>query len=347
MRRPEALSPSGLDCYKQNPIEYYIRYLSDTKVPSPPQTTPMSIGSAFDAYVKSFLHEKLYGKNAPDSGKYEIKTIFDAQVEPQNRDFAWEAGKYVFEKYNQSGALADLMIELNESVSDPRFELDIRGVVSGYREGITKMEMGVPLRGKPDLLFINKEGAHVVYDWKVNGFCGNYNTSPMQGYIQLREDCGGGSWNRKGQHKGCVPQRYRGMVLNVAGYLEIFDPKWAAQLATYSWLLGEPVGAETIVGIDQIACNGSRRDPSGHPTLRIASHRCRVSETYQFRVMAEYQELWSIITAPEEKFYFFRDVSFEESKLRCKTLDGAAEVLKTGGDSDETWVMAMGVGREV
>lgn len=341
MRHPEYLSPSSLDCFEETPDEYYMRYLSDTKVPKIPQTQPMSVGSAFDAHIKSHIHLKLFGPNHKDAPKFELTTLFEAQVEMHNRDWAWENGKYVFEQYLQSGALADLMIELQQAAEDPRFEFDVKGEVEGYREGVTKAMKGLILMGKPDIRFVNSSGAHCIFDWKVNGYCGNSNTSPKPGYVQCREQSGD-YWMRKGAHKNAFVQTIRGMQINSTCYLEDVDPKWATQNATYGWLLGEAVGAEIIAGIDQIVCNGGRRNAFDRPALRVASHRTRVSERFQFDVLARYQNLWGIINS--EPFYFFRSLSFEESKAKCEVLDKMAASLASNGDSDADWAMKIARG---
>lgn len=64
MRKPDYISPTALKLYRDNRDEYYLRYLADTKSPRDGQTQPMSIGSAFDAYVKSDIHTKLFGAAA-------------------------------------------------------------------------------------------------------------------------------------------------------------------------------------------------------------------------------------------------------------------------------------------
>jgi hypothetical protein len=302
----------------------------------------MSVGSAFDAYVKHNLHVGLFGTNHKDSAKFDRVTLFDAQVEPQNRDWARAAGEYVFKCYKDCGALADLMLELNKSVSDPRFEMAIEGVVEGVREGINANKGGVPLLGKPDLYFINEEGARCIIDWKVNGFCSNYATSPMAGYIKIRDafsysEC---KPSRGGEmHKDCIPRRFHGMEINGAAHLETLNESWAAQLATYTWLLGEPVGREVICGVDQIVAK-PRGATSGYPFLRVATHRELIGEHFQYKILNDYQNLWNILTAKD--FYFFQNMSFEDSKAKCELLDTqAVNLYGPAADltSDEQWLM--------
>src|SRR5688572_30284209 len=114
MKNIEYLSPSAISLWKESQDNYYLRYLTDVPVPRDTQNLPMSIGSAFDAYVKAFLHDNLFGKIDP---RFEFDTIFEAQVESHNRDWALQNGLYVFEQYKQSGALTDLMLMLSSSIS--------------------------------------------------------------------------------------------------------------------------------------------------------------------------------------------------------------------------------------
>ena len=137
MRIPKYLSPSSLGTWEADQEEFYLRYLADKRPPRMPQTQPMSIGSAFDAYVKSYYHKVLFNTVDPE---FEFDTIFINQVEEHNRDWALVAGKYAFDAYQTSGALADLLNELQKSQSDPRFEFTLQDEF-----------MGVPLLGKPDL----------------------------------------------------------------------------------------------------------------------------------------------------------------------------------------------------
>src|SRR5690348_832596 len=126
MRQPRYLSPSALKTFEKSPVEYYLRYLSDQKPPNFPQTQPMAIGSAFDAYVKNFLHERLIGKDP----KYELDTLLEMQVESHNRDWSRLHGLHVFTEYKNSGALADLMLELKGSIGNPRFEFEVQANVA-------------------------------------------------------------------------------------------------------------------------------------------------------------------------------------------------------------------------
>lgn len=335
MRQPEYLSPSGIKTFMSDPEEYYLRYLSDNKVPQPPQNQPMSIGSAFDAYAKSWLHEALFGKGSDP--RYEFQALFEAQVEPHNRDWALTNGEYAFEQYKQSGALSDLLGELRKANGEPRFEFKLQGAVHGYREGRTTTIESVVLHGRPDVAFINSAGFQVVYDWKVNGYCATRNAhSPLPGYLRLRS----AGKTQHGQHKDCMPMICDGLMINIGSFLEdtnAIGEEWATQLAVYHWLLGSPFCSENLlVGIDQLVCDATK---SALPQIRIAEHRTRVSKRWQQRTFDIAAHIWECVKSD----HFFRDMSKEDSQARCKVLDRMHEALKGDGSINDQW--AAGIAR--
>ncbi len=295
MRIPEYLSPTSIHLHQRDPEGFYQRYLSDNKPPRFPQTLPMSIGSAFDAYVKCYIYGCVFGKQS-EGDTYHLRTLFEDQVEKQNWDWAFSHGKIVFDQYKRLGCVADLMLELSKAVGPPDFEFTINDTIKG-----------VPLLGKPDMFFLSKEGFRVIYDWKVNGYCSNSLKSPMKGYLKLREE-------GKGEkvHKDCVPAIHGGIIINAGMYLEDGSKDFADQLSVYAWLLGEKVGSEEwVAGIDQI-CGPSDR-------LRFATHRARVSSGWQTGFFDVAKDLWDII----QSGWIFRDLTEKDSALRCQLLDEA------------------------
>lgn len=299
MRIPKYLSPTSVKLFYQDVELFYQRYLSDVRRERDPQTLPMSIGSAFDAYVKSYIYTRLFGKATAKNDGYELRDLFEAQVEKHNWDWAWKHGERVFNAYKEVGCLNDLLLDMNTAIGPPRFEFAIEGEIEG-----------VPLLGKPDIFFINEEGARVIYDWKVNGYCSKALKSPARGYVKLRE------LGKSGvkQHKDCHLTKIKGIMVNVSHFLEDVNEDWAAQLAIYSWLLGEPIGSEDMVtGIDQI-CGPETR-------LRFATHRLRVSPGYQDALFTNVQHVWDVILSG----HIFKDLSEEDSAARCQMLDNVTE----------------------
>src|SRR5688572_5632699 len=136
-----SISPSALASYEKDPEGYYLRYMADPRPPREPQAVPASAGSAFDAYVKSALIDRLTGEKC-------FPKLFEDQVEPQNREFAFTAGEYIFENYKACGAYDELLNLLDGAIEEPKFEFSASGVIDG-----------IPLAGKPDCRFVHKNGA--------------------------------------------------------------------------------------------------------------------------------------------------------------------------------------------
>jgi hypothetical protein len=258
----------------------------------------MAVGSAFDAYVKAFLEKCLFGNDL-------FEALFEQQVSPHVRDWALVAGKYAFEAYRTSGALIELLVELQEAKDEPVFEGTVQALVDG-----------VPFLGKPDVFFVNKMGAHVIFDWKVNGYCSNSGVSPKRGYITVRDGWSEGknSRNNKQAHKDAQPLMVDGIMINAAQFFEEIDSGWANQLCIYAWTLGERIGSKFVIGIDQLAC---RPGGAEGPKIRVASHRGRASEEYQMYLIQLAKEAWRIITSG----HIFDDTTLENSNTRCRTLD--------------------------
>jgi hypothetical protein len=310
MRKPAYLSPSQIGLWGANREEYYLQHLSEVRAPKLPQINYMSLGSAFDAYAKSTMFETLFGKTDP---RFEFTTLFEEQVEEHNRDWALEHGKYVYDCYRVCGAYDDLLDLLKQSKHAPQFEFKITGTIEN-----------VPLLGKPDLRFVHPSGAHVILDWKVNGFCSRSPTSPCKNYRLIRDSWGpetakptrGGN----GPHKNYRPLVWKGVEIH-SGWLEESNADWADQLAIYSWMLGEAVGDENVVVcIDQIVA----KPHEPRPLLRIANHRARISKVHQENLIRRVKECWEAITTD----HIFPDMTIEESQERCKLLDQCAMNLQ-------------------
>jgi len=289
MKTIDYLSPTAIAQFFKNPEEFYLMRLAG--LARQPQTAPMAVGSAFDAYAKSCLHKRLIG----DDPKYDFATLFEIQVEPQCRDEARVAGKVCFDRYEEVGALAALEFELRQAQDTPRFEFEIKGEVNG-----------VPLLGRPDLFYVNAAGCPVVFDWKVNGYYSKWGISPMPGYVKLRPD--------GVAHPEAVLANFRGVHLNTAVCLSALNEDWARQLTVYALLLGAT--PEFIAAVDQVACRPGN--------LRVAEHRLRVSDSYQSRLLLEAQYVWQVVNSD----HFFRDMSLEDSQARCAVLDRFAATTR-------------------
>lgn len=299
--------------FEKNREEFFLKYLAETRAPRLPQERPASIGSSFDAYVKSSLHEALFGANYDP--KYKFQALFEAQVEPQNRDWALEEGRYVFECYKASNMYDDILDLLHKSIEAPRFEFDIKGEV-----------VGVPFLCKPDCRFVLEGPNHIVHDWKVNGYCGKSAKSPEKGYRLCRDGYASykPSKSHNTAHKQFVPQDVSGLIIDT-GYMEDCSTEWADQLSIYGWSLGENVGDQKVVlSVDQIV---AKPLVVGRPLLRVASYRARVRESYQEHLAKRVSDCWEVINSG----HIFRDLSKEDSQARQDMLESQSIGLQSDG----------------
>lgn len=294
MKTIEYLSPTSISKYIESPEDFYLRYLADVSPPREPQTQAMSVGSAFDAYVKSYLHNSLFGNT---DSRFEFNTIFESQVEVHNRDFAKAAGYDCFDVYKKTGALNDLMIMLSKASNTPRFEFELHGVIHSRDMG------GVILLGKPDVHFISEKGVNVILDWKVNGYCSQ--ASPKKGYLRSRPD--------NARHKEVLSAWFEDIEYNTALTLDQVDVDWARQLSIYSWLLGMDVGSKFIVAIDQLACRATG--------IRIAEHRAMVDINFQHSLYERAQQIWDRVHSN----HYFQDMVLEDSIAKCTMLEDMAK----------------------
>ena len=301
MKNLRYFSPSSFALYERDREEFYLHYLTENPPPRLSQTLPMSVGSAFDARIKCYLYNELFGNEGPNN-EFNCEKIFEAQVEPQCRDFAGPAGEYIFEQYKKCGALADFMQDLEMCCSDPRLEFKVENRVAHETN-----QSGIVLLGKPDFYYRNKANCPVIRDWKVNGFCSNSFTSPAPQYVKLRPG--------NTIHKNCMPMMVDGLIINVGATLEQINTDWAQQLAIYGWVLGEPVGSGFIVGIDQIVAGKNTGD--NKPLIRVATHNYKIGADFQHDLFKRLSEAWEIVHSN----HYFRDMTLKQSQERCGMLD--------------------------
>ncbi|MHB9044465.1 MAG: hypothetical protein ACYC35_00865 [Pirellulales bacterium] len=318
MRKPTYLSHSSLTLWGKDKEEFYIKHLAETRAPRIAQEVYMSVGAGFDAYAKSALHERLFGKGA--DAQFDFQAIFEKQVEAHNRDFALEAGKYIYDCYVYTGAFDELLAMLQKSKEPPRFEFEVKGVLRG-----------VPVVGKPDCRFVHECGCHVILDWKVKGFCSKYGASPSKNYRLCRDAYG--PPHKKSQsdnrpHKNYVPYDHHGLEINKF-YMEASNEEYADQICMYGWLLGEQIGDEEVVCcIDEIV---AKYMPEGKPLLRVAHHRARVSNAHQTIVLNRAVDCWDAITSG----WIFRDMSRQENDEKCQHLEQKVIALQSDGSVEE------------
>jgi hypothetical protein len=282
---------------------------------------PASVGSAFDAFVKARLHAALFGKDTDP--QFELRALFESQVEKQNWDHAFQFGERCFDNYVATGAYDDLLTLMQGATSPPQFEFDARGTIDG-----------VPLFGKPDCCFTLPNGIQVVLDWKVKGYCSKWGASPSKHYRLCRD---GLDWPKPSRsdgktHKGYTPIDFHGLEIHSGG-MEEGNKDWAVQLAIYSWLMGtEPGDENVVVCIDEIVSK-SRQKEELPPLLRIAQHRSRISKSFQMEVLAGLKTLWNSI----QTGWIRQDLTQEESAAWFETCQQAAIGLASDGSPEDEY----------
>ncbi len=260
------MSPSSLSVFEEDQLQYFIRYIAEPRPPREPQGKPASVGSAFDAYIKAELSGQKFGD------------LFEAQVEEQNRDFALEAGKWVYDCYRKTPAYEELRDLVSQAV-EARFEFTATGEIDG-----------VPLLGKPDCSLKFASGLNLISDWKVSGFCGSRTTSPNPGYRRVWNGFEGGR-NHGDRHKLFKPMEILGLEVSESA-LEDINESWADQLCTYGWC-SDP-SCEFVYSIHQITAK-----PSGvenRPLLRVADYRATIRAGYRDLLAKRYRTAWDAIS---------------------------------------------------
>lgn len=331
------MSPSSFNLWVQNRDEYYLHYLCETPPPRTEQTLAMAIGSGFDARIKSYLAQAVFGNKEP---RFELDAIFTEQVAEQHRDRVWKISEYIFNCYKNRGALTDLLLELNEAASEPKFEFTVEGHVSHEAEFD-----GVPILGKPDVYFRSKNGLLVILDWKINSYFRG--SSPKAGYVNIID-----LWDHaicpasrySGQpHKDATLTTVDGITINTNHMLEDVDRGWAVQLAMYAWVLN-PRGQESfIAGIDQLTTVSTYGEPSENdtPLVRVSRYRNRISPAFQTMLYNGLKTAWQSI----QSGHIFDDRSREDSDAHMAELDKFHEVFRDDTPNEKWYSDMMRKGR--
>lgn len=316
MRQLKAISPSSFAKFEKEPEQFFLSYLAPVRPPRDPQSAPASVGSAFDAYVKSGLNHVVFGK--PN-----FEELFETQVEDHNKEFALDAGLHCFECYKHCGAYQELITLLEGAIEEPQFEFNADTIVDG-----------VPIAGKPDARFVHRGGAHIILDWKVSGYCGKSAVSPNKGYALVRD---GRFWKKPSRNQGKSHALYTGVdFLGIEVnkfYMEQVSIDWADQLSMYAWMMGEPVGAEeVVVCIDQIVAKPAGKNglKDGNPLLRIANHKSRVSAAHQHGLVARLKSMWEAT----QSGHVFCDTDRETNDERIAKLSKQARWMIPDGSRD-------------
>lgn len=301
MREMKHLSYSGFKLFESDPEMFYRRYIAETKSPRDPQNHYMAVGSAFDAFVKVDLHKQFV--NDGDE-RYTLPRMFNDQVEEHGREQAWLDGMDVYEWYKKCGAYASLCADMKDCVS-PRFEAEITANVTH-----PKFSGGVPILGKPDVMYVHHQGCRIIHDFKVNGYYSNTPPSAKTGYVHLFQNIAGIPVNA-GRHPKCQTRVHKGMLINGASYFNSLYADWAEQLTMYAWTMGEEVGSDYVLSVDQIVCNKSTK------VIKVAKHAGICSPEYQLKLYERLHRCWYACA----NGHVFLDMPYEASKGRQEAIE--------------------------
>lgn len=266
MRLPLYISPSSFFSFTRDPYGHYIRHLSDNPVGRDPQNIHMAMGSAFDAFVKAQITNDLQ-----TADKFDLKSLYDAQVAEEFRDELWPKAKFLLDEYMSCGAYGIIIQDMGLAQLQPRFEFDVKAEI-----------LGVPVFGKPDAFYHNKNNVPVVLDWKVNSFLGGNNKRKRLFIMDHQTGL---------HHKDCSVSSNEGLPLMVNYGLEAIDKEWALQQFVYAIGLGCNIGDQFITSIDQV---------TGGPSFY--TYRAYLGKLFQFDCARRIKEMWDDL----QSGYIFR-----------------------------------------
>lgn len=287
------MSPTSLNMFENEPDHFFLTYVK--KLKRLEQTKPMSVGSAFDAYVKSYIH------NVYHPSETLFTEYFEKGVEEQNRDYARKAGKDVFDNYRSSGYLTKLINLFN--VEEPQMEISVNFDLDG-----------VPIFGKPDLIFYHKLNKDLKIEidktnileeadktWCTQLFI--YEQSIPNKYkddnsiVKITID-----WKVNGYESQAGPKK---------GYVSC---KGVPHKDVYPFVIDTNTSINEIVGIDQIFKRGTGK-------IDVAQHRLSLTPNFKNNVTNRFKVAWSMI----QNGHYLSNLSFEESVKRCQLLENRTD----------------------
>jgi hypothetical protein len=298
VRVPEYLSYNSFKLFETDPDAFYRKYITEKRQPREPQNYYMAIGSAFDAFVKADLHKRFVNDGNP---KYTADALFETQVESQNRDRAKIDGTELYKRYIKVGALNDLVADMKGCIN-PRFESDVTATLS-----IGRLDGGVNLLGKPDVNYIHRDGARVVHDFKCQGFYSANPPSPSQGYVRMMSL----GKDHMTMHKNAMLRNHKGIMINGNSPLNLHCEDWATQLTFYAWSLGESVGSDYVLSVDQILSDSKKG------TTRVAKHAGICTDVWQNKLFDRLHKAWHAIL----NGHIFMGMGYEDSQRRCEAIE--------------------------
>lgn len=216
------LSPSSLQEMERCNMSFYLKRMMGLAWPESTQSSAAGCGSAFDAFVKAEIAERL---GLQDDPKNQLSNLLKSSVEEQNAHVI-PLGQALFMEYKRTKMLDRLMDE------------GLCGIEMSERKVLKVGDTEIPVLGKPDAVLA--DGTMV--DWKVQGSMSKSGASPTPGYCFGRR-----GFDYLGEHKRCGES------------LDQLKPEWALQLAIYSWLYSgvEPF-RDLPVAIENVTVRGTK-----------------------------------------------------------------------------------------
>lgn len=284
------ISPTSLKLFLSDPVAFYMQYVLKCKREAFPaeMQRAMDVGTVFDSLCKRTIADA-YGVRCADTAA----KITDDAVRRR--------GEYLYKIYCDTGAMADLMLELKAPAFDIKLEFDIQGG-SIERNGTV-----VPLRGIPDLSFRSADGRSIVGDFKTRGAFAENRISPTKGYRKYRPWPATPSASRYKEYFATVID---GIECNLSIGFADANRDWAIASVFYYALLGEDTGRPLVGFVEEVT-------PWGVSSLRLP-----ISKEFQTWVWDSVFDLWERLTSG----WFFKDKTWEESCAICESLEKMSKI---------------------
>ena len=180
-RRAKFLSPSCIGSYFRNWDDWYDRYI--LRMPSSPQTPAMGLGSAFDAFVKWGIVERL-GKDKCIFPYNSLEECYEDQV-AKHLDIE-SIAKTIYEDYTDRGMMRRIFKRRRDGK-----------LVHAKMESLTLADVklsdgsSVTVGGYPDAILTYENGERYILDWKINGFFSKKRVGIGKGCVFVCGNCTG------------------------------------------------------------------------------------------------------------------------------------------------------------
>ena len=175
------LSPSCIGSYFRDWDGWYDRYI--LRMPSEPQSPAMGLGSAFDAFVKWGIVERL-GKGRCEFPYDSLEECYEDQV-AKHLDIEAVA-KEIYDDYVDKGMMRRLFNRRRDGK-----------LVHAKMECLTladvKLSDGtvVTIGGYPDAILTYENGKRYILDWKINGYFSKRRVGIGKGAVFVCGNCTG------------------------------------------------------------------------------------------------------------------------------------------------------------